>query len=113
MPRSVSNTLNLNLVILLAAELSGSGPPGTVWLLTDQSTVEFTSDSFNSLAGFRASFRAANTTGLSGKNQAGSEPHPTVRTGQGQNRLISGSRPRETQLQLRRWNVFLEAAAGR
>ncbi|XP_043996530.1 enteropeptidase [Gambusia affinis] len=50
---------------VLAAELSGSAPPGTVWLLTDQSTVEFTSDSFNSLAGFRASFRAANTTGLS------------------------------------------------
>uniref|UniRef100_A0A3P9N790 Uncharacterized protein n=1 Tax=Poecilia reticulata TaxID=8081 RepID=A0A3P9N790_POERE len=29
--------------------LSGSAPPGTVWLLTNQSTVEFTSDSFNSL----------------------------------------------------------------
>uniref|UniRef100_A0A087YLI9 Transmembrane serine protease 15 n=1 Tax=Poecilia formosa TaxID=48698 RepID=A0A087YLI9_POEFO len=50
---------------VLAAELSGSAPPGTVWLLTDQSTVEFTSDSFNSLPGFRASFRAADTAGLS------------------------------------------------
>lgn len=112
MPRGVSNTLNLNLVILLAAELSGSEPPGTVWLLTDQSTVEFTSDSFNSLLGFKASFRAADTSGLSGKNRAGSEPYPTVRTGLGQNRLLSGSRPREAQLQLRRRNVFLEAAGG-
>ncbi|KAM4545848.1 enteropeptidase [Odontesthes bonariensis] len=50
---------------LLTAELSGSIPPRTVWLLTDQSTVEFTSDDVNSLSGFKASFSAANTSGLS------------------------------------------------
>ncbi|KAM4726936.1 enteropeptidase [Anableps anableps] len=50
---------------VLTAELSGSAPPGTVWLLTDQSTVEFTSDDVNSLSGFRASYRAADTSGLS------------------------------------------------
>ncbi|XP_038564152.1 enteropeptidase isoform X1 [Micropterus salmoides] len=49
----------------LAAELSGSAPPGTVWLLTDQSTVEFTSDEVNNLSGFNATYSAANTSTLS------------------------------------------------
>ncbi|XP_070773322.1 enteropeptidase [Enoplosus armatus] len=48
----------------LTAELSGSTPPGTVWLLTDQSTVEFTSDGVNNLSGFNATYSAANTSTL-------------------------------------------------
>ncbi|XP_041863730.1 enteropeptidase [Melanotaenia boesemani] len=53
----------------LTAQLSGSTPPGTVWLLTDQSTVEFTSDDINSLSGFMASYSAANTSGLSNQEK--------------------------------------------
>ncbi|XP_044078451.1 enteropeptidase [Siniperca chuatsi] len=49
----------------LTAELSGSTPPGTMWLLTDQSTVEFTSDDVNNLSGFNATYSAANTSNLS------------------------------------------------
>ncbi|KAM9728247.1 enteropeptidase [Menidia menidia] len=49
---------------VLTAELSGHTPPGTVWLLSHQSTVEFVSDDINNLSGFRASFSAANTSGL-------------------------------------------------
>ncbi|XP_070712120.1 enteropeptidase [Pempheris klunzingeri] len=49
----------------LTADLSGSTPPGTVWLLTDQSTVEFTSDDVNNLSGFNATYSAANTSTLS------------------------------------------------
>ncbi|XP_068600107.1 enteropeptidase [Brachionichthys hirsutus] len=49
----------------LRAELSGSTPPGTVWLLSDQSTVEFISDDFNNLSGFNATYRSANTSNLS------------------------------------------------
>uniref|UniRef100_UPI0037E86DE2 enteropeptidase n=1 Tax=Semicossyphus pulcher TaxID=241346 RepID=UPI0037E86DE2 len=49
----------------LTAELSGSNPPGTVWLLTDQSTVEFTSDDVNNLSRFNATYSAANTSYLS------------------------------------------------
>lgn len=62
-----------NLIILLfwlAAELSGSSPPETVWLLTDQSTVEFNSDDVNSLTGFRATYSTTNTSLLSGKTRA-------------------------------------------
>ncbi|MED6285402.1 hypothetical protein CHARACLAT_028954, partial [Characodon lateralis] len=54
---------------VLRAELSGSAPPGTVWLLTDQSTVEFTSDDFNSLSGFKATYRAADTSELSNQEK--------------------------------------------
>ncbi|XP_038144247.1 enteropeptidase [Cyprinodon tularosa] len=50
---------------VLTAELSGSAPPGTVWLLTDQSTVEFKTDEFNSLSGFKASYTAIDTSELS------------------------------------------------
>ncbi|XP_054610517.1 enteropeptidase isoform X2 [Dunckerocampus dactyliophorus] len=49
----------------LAAELSGSTPPGTVWLLTDQSTVEFSWDDFTNKSGFNATFRAVNVSRLS------------------------------------------------
>lgn len=51
----------------MVAELSGSTPPGTVWLLSDQSSVEFTTDEFNSLSGFKASYTAIDTSELSGK----------------------------------------------
>ncbi|KAK5621203.1 hypothetical protein CRENBAI_012139 [Crenichthys baileyi] len=54
---------------VLRAELSGPAPPGTVWLLTDQSTVEFTSDDFNSLSGFKATYRAADTSELSNQEK--------------------------------------------
>ncbi|XP_068186952.1 enteropeptidase isoform X2 [Antennarius striatus] len=49
----------------LTAEFSGSSPPGTVWLLTDQSTVEFISDDINNLSGFNATYRSANISSLS------------------------------------------------
>ncbi|XP_061596462.1 enteropeptidase [Cololabis saira] len=53
----------------LIAELSGSTPPGTVWLLTDQSTVEFTSDDVNSLSGFSATYITTNTSLLSNQEK--------------------------------------------
>ncbi|KAL6098208.1 tmprss15 [Pungitius sinensis] len=53
----------------LRAELSGSTPPQTVWLLTDQSTVEFISDDVNNLSGFKASYRAANLSNLSNQEK--------------------------------------------
>ncbi|KAM8834542.1 enteropeptidase [Synchiropus picturatus] len=48
----------------LNAELSGTVRPGTVWLLTDESTVEFSSDDINSLSGFNATFTATDLSGL-------------------------------------------------
>ncbi|KAM6907738.1 enteropeptidase [Xenentodon cancila] len=54
---------------LLIAELSGSTPPGTMWLLTDQSTVEFTSNSVNSLLGFSATYITINTSLLSNQEK--------------------------------------------
>lgn len=53
--------------VWLAAELSGSIPPGTVWLMSHQVTVEFTSDDFNSLSGFKAAYSSANKSLMSGK----------------------------------------------
>ncbi|XP_029283462.1 enteropeptidase-like, partial [Cottoperca gobio] len=53
----------------LAAELSGSAPPGIVWLLSDQSTVEFISDDVNNLSGFNATYSAANTSTLSNQQK--------------------------------------------
>ncbi|KAK9537077.1 hypothetical protein VZT92_006813 [Zoarces viviparus] len=53
----------------LTAELSGSAPLGTVWLLTDQSTVEFISDDVNNLLGFNATYRAANLSDLSNEEK--------------------------------------------
>ncbi|KAG7224730.1 hypothetical protein INR49_004621 [Caranx melampygus] len=49
----------------LRAELSGFTPPGTVWLLSDQSTVEFISNDVNNLYGFNATYSTANTSNLS------------------------------------------------
>ncbi|XP_029375546.1 enteropeptidase [Echeneis naucrates] len=49
---------------VLTVELSGSSPPGTVWLLTEQSTVEFISDDINNLSGFKATYSAANMSSL-------------------------------------------------
>ncbi|XP_040907254.1 enteropeptidase [Toxotes jaculatrix] len=54
---------------VLTAELSGSAPPGIVWLLSDQSTVEFLSDDVNNLPGFRATYVAVNTSGLSSEEK--------------------------------------------
>ncbi|XP_034034104.1 enteropeptidase-like [Thalassophryne amazonica] len=53
----------------LIAELSGSTSPGTIWLFSDQSTVEFSSDEFNNLSGFSATYRAANTSNLSNEQK--------------------------------------------
>ncbi|XP_078028879.1 enteropeptidase isoform X33 [Epinephelus lanceolatus] len=50
----------------LTAELSGSTPPGTVWLLSNQSSVEFVSDDVNNLSGFNATYSAVDTSDLSG-----------------------------------------------
>ncbi|XP_069030943.1 enteropeptidase-like [Embiotoca jacksoni] len=49
---------------VLTAELSGSTPP-TMWLFTDQSTLEFISYDINSLSGFTATYSAANISSLS------------------------------------------------
>ncbi|CAJ1063159.1 enteropeptidase-like%2C partial [Xyrichtys novacula] len=49
----------------LTAKLSGSAPPGTIWLLNDQSTVEFVTDDVNNLSRFNATYNAANTSDLS------------------------------------------------
>ncbi|KAF7206780.1 enteropeptidase isoform X1 [Nothobranchius furzeri] len=53
----------------LAAELSGSTSPGTVWLMKDQSTVEFLSDDFNNLSGFKATYSSANTSMMSNQEK--------------------------------------------
>ncbi|KAF7653605.1 hypothetical protein LDENG_00081100 [Lucifuga dentata] len=53
----------------LTAVLSGSTPPGTVWLLADQSTVEFTSDNINNLSGFSATYSAVNISNLSNQQK--------------------------------------------
>ncbi|XP_035809077.1 enteropeptidase-like isoform X2 [Amphiprion ocellaris] len=50
---------------VLTAELSGFTPPGTAWLLTDQSTVEFFSDDIVTLPGFKATYSATNLSNLS------------------------------------------------
>ncbi|KAM6986704.1 enteropeptidase [Aplochiton taeniatus] len=48
----------------LSYTLSGSSP-GTVWLMSDQATVEFYSDDFVNLQGFNASYSAENLRNLS------------------------------------------------
>ncbi|XP_051902352.1 enteropeptidase [Hippocampus zosterae] len=48
----------------MAAELSGSTPPGTVWLLTDRSTIEFSSDNFEDASRFNATFSASDLSAL-------------------------------------------------
>ncbi|KAM3869022.1 enteropeptidase [Diretmus argenteus] len=53
----------------LVAMLSGSTPPGTVWLLSDQSTVEFSSDDYNNLLGFSATYSTANNSNLSNEEK--------------------------------------------
>ncbi|KAK0146932.1 Enteropeptidase [Merluccius polli] len=53
----------------LVSVLSGSTPPGSVWLFSDQSTVEFISDEYNNLPGFRAVYKAANTSNLSNEQK--------------------------------------------
>uniref|UniRef100_A0A3Q1IFD7 Transmembrane serine protease 15 n=1 Tax=Anabas testudineus TaxID=64144 RepID=A0A3Q1IFD7_ANATE len=54
---------------VLTAEFSGRASPGTVWLLTDQSTVEFITDDYNNLKGFNATYSAANTSNLSNEEK--------------------------------------------
>ncbi|KAM9781868.1 enteropeptidase isoform 2-T2 [Syngnathus typhle] len=48
----------------MAAELSGSTPPETVWLLTARSTIEFFSDNLEDGSGFNATFRASDLSKL-------------------------------------------------
>ncbi|XP_061658348.1 enteropeptidase isoform X2 [Syngnathoides biaculeatus] len=48
----------------LAAELSGDTPPGTVWLLTNRSTIEFSTDNFDGVSGFNATFSTSDLSGL-------------------------------------------------
>ncbi|XP_026038512.1 enteropeptidase [Astatotilapia calliptera] len=54
---------------VFTAQFSGSTSPGNVWLLTDQSTVEFTSDDINNLSGFIATYSAANISTLSNEEK--------------------------------------------
>ncbi|XP_070839491.1 enteropeptidase [Chaetodon trifascialis] len=49
----------------LTGEFSGSALPGTVWLLTNQSTVEFIFNDVNNLSGFNATYSATNISNLS------------------------------------------------
>uniref|UniRef100_A0A8D3DHP2 Transmembrane serine protease 15 n=1 Tax=Scophthalmus maximus TaxID=52904 RepID=A0A8D3DHP2_SCOMX len=60
---------NSNIIVHKLSELSGSAPPGTVWLLTDQSTVEFISDDVNNLSGFNATYSTANLSDLSNEKK--------------------------------------------
>ncbi|XP_067463265.1 enteropeptidase [Thunnus thynnus] len=53
----------------LIAELSGSALPGTVWLLTDQSTVEFSSDDIINLRGFNATYSAVDLSELTNQQK--------------------------------------------
>ncbi|KAK5858081.1 hypothetical protein PBY51_002252 [Eleginops maclovinus] len=53
----------------LRAELSGSAPPGTVWLFSDQSMMEFICDDVNNLSGFNATFSAVDTSLLSNQQK--------------------------------------------
>ncbi|XP_056140347.1 enteropeptidase [Lampris incognitus] len=53
----------------LLSVLSGSTSPGTMWLLSDQSTVEFSSDDYNNLPGFNASYSVANISNLSNEEK--------------------------------------------
>uniref|UniRef100_A0A7N9B0Y1 Transmembrane serine protease 15 n=1 Tax=Mastacembelus armatus TaxID=205130 RepID=A0A7N9B0Y1_9TELE len=54
---------------MLTADLSGSTPSGTVWLLTNQSTVEFISDNVNNMSGFKATYSATNISNLSNEEK--------------------------------------------
>lgn len=56
----------LKFLLMFSDVVSGSSP-GTLWLMSDQSTVEFTSDDYNNLMGFNATYTAADTSNLSGK----------------------------------------------
>ncbi|XP_072315776.1 enteropeptidase [Eucyclogobius newberryi] len=53
----------------LIGELTGSAPPGKVWLLSDQVTAEFVSDDLGEGRGFRAIFRAENLTNISNEQK--------------------------------------------
>uniref|UniRef100_A0A3B4AZ75 Transmembrane serine protease 15 n=1 Tax=Periophthalmus magnuspinnatus TaxID=409849 RepID=A0A3B4AZ75_9GOBI len=63
--------LALHLDVLSSALLIGSRstPPGRVWLLSDQSTVEFVSDDLGERRGFRATFNAENLTDISNEQR--------------------------------------------
>ncbi|XP_076607124.1 enteropeptidase [Chaetodon auriga] len=49
----------------LTGDFSGSALPRTVWLLTNQSTVEFILNDVNNLSGFNATYSATNISNLS------------------------------------------------
>ncbi|CAL8362160.1 unnamed protein product [Lota lota] len=59
-----TDTLSLYEGVGTEKHLVCSTPPGSVWLLLDQSTVWFISDEYNNLPGFRAIYKAANTSNL-------------------------------------------------
>ncbi|XP_029030439.1 enteropeptidase isoform X3 [Betta splendens] len=54
---------------VLTAEFSGFLSPGTVWLLTHQSTVQFTTNDVHNLLGFNATYSATNTSCLSNEEK--------------------------------------------
>ncbi|CAB1316044.1 unnamed protein product [Coregonus sp. 'balchen'] len=52
----------------LTYQLSGPSP-GTVWLLSDKATVEFSSDDYNNLQGFNATYSAEDISNLSNEER--------------------------------------------
>ncbi|XP_042563360.1 enteropeptidase [Clupea harengus] len=53
----------------LTSSVSGSTPPGTLWLLSDEATAVFSTDYANALPGFNASFRAEDLSTLSNEQK--------------------------------------------
>ncbi|CAL9684960.1 unnamed protein product [Knipowitschia caucasica] len=49
----------------LIADLTGSAPPGSVWILSDQSQAEFVSGDLSEGRGFRATFKTVDLTDMS------------------------------------------------
>ncbi|XP_041966441.1 enteropeptidase [Alosa sapidissima] len=54
---------------ILTYSLSGSNPPGTLWLMSDKATVVFSTDYANTLPGFNATFRAQDLSTLSNEQK--------------------------------------------
>lgn len=91
------------------AKLTGSIPPGTVWLLADQSTAEFVSDYTVNPSGFSATYRAANTSNLSGTLTATSEWTAEIRQLNQTGAVVVHFRWAEAVVHLWARHVFLEA----
>ncbi|XP_063053966.1 enteropeptidase [Engraulis encrasicolus] len=54
---------------VLSSSLSGSTPPGVLWLLGDEATVVFSTDYYNTFPGFNATYSAHNLSTLSNEQK--------------------------------------------